>query len=367
MNKNIAIILIIIILAIALSTPVLAETNGNTSSLEELIQTLQELIEKIKEQIQELALQVESLRQAKKEVKETAKEIRETLKLTQQLREGMTGEDVELLQEILATDPDVYPEGLVTGYFGSLTKNAVKRFQKIADIEQVGVVGPKTLARINELLEEGAGESGKVPPGLLIAPGIRKKLGFEPQPLPGQKLPPGIAKKLGEEIPDEDITPPVISEVTVTDITATSARITWLTDEEADSRVWYDTTTPLVITDLTPVVTSADLVLSHEITLSSLIPNTVYYFIVNSTDEADNNEISEEETFTTLQELTEEEQACIDSGGTVSTSLCCEATGDFPNLCLVGACGCSPENSHEVKICDCGTGKCFDGSECISQ
>jgi len=58
------------------------------------------------------------------------------------------------------------------------------------------------------------------------------------------------------------------------------------------------------------------------------------------------------------------EQACLNSGGTVRTSLCCLSTGDFPNLCLIGPCGCSPENSHEVKVCDCGEGKCFDGSTC---
>lgn len=66
------------------------------------------------------------------------------------------------------------------------------------------------------------------------------------------------------------------------------------------------------------------------------------------------------------ESVTDKEQACTDSGGAVRTSLCCEATGDFPNLCLVGPCGCSPDNSHEVKICDCGEG-CFDGSKCVQQ
>jgi len=66
------------------------------------------------------------------------------------------------------------------------------------------------------------------------------------------------------------------------------------------------------------------------------------------------------------EELTEKEQACVNSGGQVSTSLCCKATGDFPNLCLIGPCGCSPDNSHQVKICDCGPDKCFNGSECVS-
>ncbi len=58
------------------------------------------------------------------------------------------------------------------------------------------------------------------------------------------------------------------------------------------------------------------------------------------------------------------EQACLISGGTVVTSSCCKATGDFPNTCLIGACGCSPEYSNEVKACDCGMDKCFNGIFC---
>jgi len=58
-------------------------------------------------------------------------------------------------------------------------------------------------------------------------------------------------------------------------------------------------------------------------------------------------------------------RACIDSGGELTTSFCCLTTDDFPDTCAVGACGCAPEDSHEVRICDCGAGMCFDGSECV--
>jgi hypothetical protein len=68
-------------------------------------------------------------------------------------------------------------------------------------------------------------------------------------------------------------------------------------------------------------------------------------------------------TITVVQETpSEEEQACVNSGGTVTTGTCCKSVKDFPNSCLIGACGCSPQNSHTVKICDCGEGKCFDGA-----
>jgi hypothetical protein len=59
------------------------------------------------------------------------------------------------------------------------------------------------------------------------------------------------------------------------------------------------------------------------------------------------------------------QKACLDSGGTVATSSCCGQTQDFPNNCAIGACGCAPANSHQVKTCNCGVGKCFDGTSCV--
>lgn len=61
---------------------------------------------------------------------------------------------------------------------------------------------------------------------------------------------------------------------------------------------------------------------------------------------------------------TDTEKACTDSGGTVTTNLCCDSVSDFPNSCNIGACGCSPENSHEVKFCNCGEGKCWNDTKC---
>lgn len=66
-----------------------------------------------------------------------------------------------------------------------------------------------------------------------------------------------------------------------------------------------------------------------------------------------------------VQEESIEDQACIDSGGIVKGAMCCLSTSDFPNLCLIGNCGCSLVNSYEIKICDCGEGKCFDGNTCV--
>jgi len=58
-------------------------------------------------------------------------------------------------------------------------------------------------------------------------------------------------------------------------------------------------------------------------------------------------------------------ETCVQSGGAVTTGLCCESAEDFPNTCLIGACGCAPESSKDTSICSCPEDSCFDGTECI--
>ena len=52
---------------------------------------------------------------------------------------------------MLSEDPTIYPAKLITGYFGNLTREAFKRFQAKHGIEPLGIVGPKTRAKLNEL------------------------------------------------------------------------------------------------------------------------------------------------------------------------------------------------------------------------
>ena len=60
---------------------------------------------------------------------------------------------------------------------------------------------------------------------------------------------------------------------------------------------------------------------------------------------------------------------CWLSDGNVETRSCCKSVGDFPNLCLVGACTCTPENSHEVLVCQCPEGYCWNGVDdgCLAE
>lgn len=75
--------------------------------------------------------------------------------ITSQLDVGMQNQNVTNLQIFLAANPSIYPEGKVTGYYGSLTEAAVRRFQSQYGLQIVGRVGPLTMVKINNLIANG--------------------------------------------------------------------------------------------------------------------------------------------------------------------------------------------------------------------
>lgn len=83
---------------------------------------------------------------------------------TATLKFGSEGGEVKKLQEFLAREPAVYPEGRITGYFGKLTERAVERFQEKYGIASsqggsaagYGIVGAATRAKLNELFAAGS-------------------------------------------------------------------------------------------------------------------------------------------------------------------------------------------------------------------
>ncbi len=88
-----------------------------------------------------------------------------------------------------------------------------------------------------------------------------------------------------------------ISEINVSDVTDSSATITWLTDKEATGQVEYGPTPDYSL--LTPL--NESLSTTHKIQLSGLNQGGVYYFRVRSKDNAGNEAISDAgTTFITL-------------------------------------------------------------------
>ncbi len=92
-----------------------------------------------------------------------------------------------------------------------------------------------------------------------------------------------------------DTTPPVISAVNASSITASGASITWTTNEPATSQVDYGPTTSYG--QATPLDSTK--VTSHIVALSGLSASTLYHYRVRSKDAAGNEAVSSDYTFTT--------------------------------------------------------------------
>jgi hypothetical protein len=92
-----------------------------------------------------------------------------------------------------------------------------------------------------------------------------------------------------------DTTSPLITNVTVTNITNNSATITWTTDEIADSVVHYGIESVIY----TEIESDPLFVTNHSIAVTPLSPETNYYFVVNSTDRSGNSAESSEYRFST--------------------------------------------------------------------
>ena len=88
------------------------------------------------------------------------------------LAKGAKNDDVKRVQQLLAQDKEIYPEGLTSGFYGKLTENAVRKFQvkygviKSANDPGNGKLGPKTRAKLKEVF----GEEMAATPAPVLAP-----------------------------------------------------------------------------------------------------------------------------------------------------------------------------------------------------
>lgn len=102
------------------------------------------------------------------------------------LRKGMKGNEVIMLQGLLSAYIPEFRNSYISGYFGDKTRDALKKFQLMYKVDATGVVGPKTRDVINQkylsdlcpirkdgyrifenLGRKTAIESDYVPPGLV--------------------------------------------------------------------------------------------------------------------------------------------------------------------------------------------------------
>lgn len=143
---------IIGLLAIILVLP--AGVKAQTTSTATAVNT-DDVMAALRQQMSNLLQQIDKMQEELSRLRGEVVKVEEQIeKLTKRLQIGSTDKEVKTLQEFLKRDPEVYPEGLVTGYYGALTEKAVKKFQEKNGIEAIGVVGPKTLEKINKVIEE---------------------------------------------------------------------------------------------------------------------------------------------------------------------------------------------------------------------
>lgn len=91
-----------------------------------------------------------------------------------------------------------------------------------------------------------------------------------------------------------DVTPPVISSLSTSDVSSSSFKVTWTTDESSNSEVEYGTSQ-----DYGSLITDNAMTTSHSVTVSGLSSNTKYYFYVKSSDSNGNRAESDNQTVTT--------------------------------------------------------------------
>jgi peptidoglycan hydrolase-like protein with peptidoglycan-binding domain len=184
--------------------------------------------------------------------------------VTTQMSLGSTGADVTRLQTYLAANPELYPEGLITGYFGMLTQAAVQRFQSAQGIVSSGTpastgygrVGPMTMARLNQLMDGGVvTQTGSVP----------------------------------------------VLGATSVQFGRTTATVSWSTNELTKGQVFFDLEGVRADEATGPgqqpyisgtLVADNTMSTNHTVTLSGLQANTTYFYVVRAIDSDSNISIT---------------------------------------------------------------------------
>jgi len=138
-----------------------------------------------------------------------------------------------------------------------------------------------------------------------------------------------------------DTTPPVIYGVDAIDVTNSSARVVWTTDEPANSTVNYGTNL-----SLDAIASNGLFVTAHSINLTNLVANAMYYYNVTSCDAYENCNTTGPHNATVLTGLLPDGSACI---------LVSECTGGF---CVHGICRSTTTY--------CGDTSCDSGEDCAS-
>jgi len=168
-------ILLVVAVLVVFSTSQVLAVESNDSNLS--LSSLQAMVQKLTQQVNELLTKINEMRssmsvdQGSDESTSNFKDKNDENNLDDdyvvldgtkshpkvscrlsEVKEGVFSDSVYLLQSVLKSEGS-YPEGLVTGYYGSLTKKAVETFKKKNGIEtDNNVVNGQTVTALNQLI-----------------------------------------------------------------------------------------------------------------------------------------------------------------------------------------------------------------------
>ncbi len=319
MTKKIATYLIVGTLIFSVAVPAtFAQTASSTANLNALIASLTA-------QIADLQAKLNALKSAQLAVQTTNADVQITLQAIAGLREGMTSDQVAQIQALLAADVSVYPEGLVTGYYGPLTARAIAKFkekyekrrekfnertkekfekmrEKMAKMEErheeeMDGTEDRFEKKKEKMENKFAKKNCGIPPGLLTAPGYQKTHYDNWRRLMDEWIRCHDGGSTGTTTPDT--TAPIISSLLALNVTHTGAKISWTTNESATNKVYYSTVSPVNL-GTASVASTASSTTYHEVNLSGLTASTTYYFVAESKDASGNTATSSQQSFLTF-------------------------------------------------------------------
>ena len=108
---------------------------------------IQTIIKILQEQIRTLQVQITDLKSQLRDVNVKV----EALTFTRTLAFGSKGNDIKLFQQYLIQEGYSIPAG-ATGYYGDQTRAATTKFQEDHNLDAIGIGGPKTIAKLNEVV-----------------------------------------------------------------------------------------------------------------------------------------------------------------------------------------------------------------------
>lgn len=180
--------------------------------------------------------------------------------------------NTEVVLTIAGTDGSAKVDGIVKTKNSRVKNPSASLAQALKDIEARGAETDVALSR-----------------GLL-----RKLINFL-QTLGFIILPPGSIPSPASG----DTLAPTIRATHADHIATSSAEVFWETNEPANSRVFYGTTSPVYIDSNTTSLFDDDYARTHRLTLTGLTANTAYHYRVASADRSGNTTQSNEFSFTT--------------------------------------------------------------------